>query len=175
MATTNPASSPLDQATLEAFGPAQKIDPTPLDAPAPYFKVGERVFFQILNSNGHVAEKKGAVVKAAGWQADNQSYIYKLSSDETGTVWENSFPMEALETSRYGLGDVVKVKAFDTITRRTIEKIHVSDSGEFTYEIGAGFRARSKDIAGIVARRHWFPTKNRSCCEAALALDEQSK
>ena len=154
MATTSPAPSPPDEATLKAFGATQKIDSTPLDAPAPYSKIGERITFSIPVSNSQIRLKYGAIVKAVAWKANILSYIYKLVSDELGTTFEPVYPEVEIETSQYGIGDVLKVKAFDTVTKRTVEKIHVSKAGEFSYEIGAGFRARSKDIVGIVARRH---------------------
>ena len=88
-------------------------------------------------------------------EVDTESYIYKLISVEQGTIFQPVFAEAELLTSRYGVGEVVTVKAFDTTTKCTIEKIHVSNGGEFTYEIGAGFRARAKDIVGIVARRYY--------------------
>ena len=154
MATTSPAPSPPDEATLKAFGATQKIDSTPLDAPAPYFKIGERVTFSIPISNSQIWSKHGGIIKAVAWKADIQSHIYRLVSDENQPMFEHTHSEFNIGTSQYGVGDVVKVKAFDTLSRRAIEKIYVSDAGEFTYEIGAGFRARSKDIIGIVARHH---------------------
>ena len=154
MTTKFPAPPAPDEATIKAFGAAQKIDSTPLDAPAPYFKIGERVSFSTSVINSHVRKTQGAIIKAVAWRADIKSYIYKLITGEMEIFIQRVYPEADIETSQYGVGDVVKVKAFDTVTRRTIEMIHVSDKGEFTYEIGAGFRARSKDITGIVARRH---------------------
>ena len=154
MPTTNAASTPPGDATREAFGAAQKIDSTPLNAPAPYFKIGERVSFSTSVTNSHGRKTQGAIIKAVAWKANILSYIYKLVSDELGTTFEPVYPEADIETSQYGIGDVVKVKAFDTVTKRTVEKIHVSKAGGFTYEIGAGFRARAKDITGIIARRH---------------------
>ena len=154
MTTKFPAPPAPDEATIKAFGAAQKIDSAPLDAPAPYFKIGERVSFSTSVTNSHVRKTQGAIIKAVAWKVDIKSYIYKLVSDELGTTFEPVYPEVEIETSQYGIGDVLKVKAFDTVTKRTVEKIHVSKAGEFSYEIGAGFRARSKDIVGIVARRH---------------------
>ena len=154
MATTYPVSSTLDQATLEAFGAAQKIDPTPPYAPAPYFKLGEPVIYIYRRPNAP-NHGRGAIIKAVAWKADTESYIYKLISVEQGTIFQPVFAEAELLASRYGVGEVVTVKAFDTTTKCTIEMIYVSDGGEFTYEIGAGFRARAKDIVGIVARRYY--------------------
>lgn len=140
-----------DEATRQAFGDLE-VDPTPATAPAPFFKIDECITYKICAARGLI-KSLGAIVRTVAWNNDSSSYVYKLAEPETAAVLPSFYFEEELETSAYGVGDIVKINAFGKSSNLSIKKVHFDAAGFFTYEVGAGLRARSEDVVCIVARR----------------------
>ena len=135
------AQEEATQAILRAIEAYVTLD----DAPAPLFKIGEKICY-----NGRL----GGTILSSKWMETHGEFSYNiLSLCYNPPACVEKIKESQIKSSRYTVGDVVLVEAFDKQVRRTIVRVLVDASGVFTYDVGAGFEARDKDVLEVVGRR----------------------